>query len=220
MSKAIVGEGAQYFGFLLVGTATMSLVTAAVITLPNAVSGGISSGFFEMLLMSPAPRMSILVGLSAYSILWTLLRAVLTLGAGWVFGLRLAWTGVPAALVILTVIVVTHWAIGLVGTALILSFRTMGALPQAVLVVSALFGGAYYPTTKIPSWLHSLASVTPLAYGLRALRRVLLDGAAFGSVMSDFSILLAMCIALLGVAIVAFRTSLSYARRQGSLNLY
>lgn len=220
MAKAIVGEGTQYFGFLLVGTVTLSLVTAAVTTLPNAVSGGIASGFFEMLLMSPAPRLSILVGLSAYAILWTLLRGVLTLGAGWALGARLEWTGVPAAIVILAVIVVTHWAIGLFGTALILAFRTMGALPQAVLVVSALFGGTYYPTTKIPSWLQSLASVTPLAYGLRSLRRVLLDGAAFTSVMSDFGILLAMCVALMGIAVVAFRTSLSYAKRQGSLNLY
>ncbi len=220
MAKSIVGEGTQYFGFLLVGTVTLSLVTAAVTTLPNAVSGGISSGFFEMLLMSPAPRLSILVGLSAYSILWTLLRGVLTLGAGWLLGARLAWTGVPAALVILAVIVVTHWAIGLIGTAMILAFRTMGALPQAVLVVSALFGGTYYPTTKIPSWLQSLAAVTPLAYGLRALRGVLLDGASFGSVMSDFGILVVMCVVLMAAAIVAFRTSLAYAKRQGSLNLY
>jgi ABC-2 type transport system permease protein len=220
MSKAIVGQGTQYFGFLLVGTVTLSLVTAAVTTLPNAVSGGIASGFFEMLLMSPAPRMSILVGLSAYSILWTLLRGVLTLVAGWLLGARLAWSGVPASLVILAVIVVTHWAIGLFCTALILAFRTMGALPQAVLVVSALFGGTYYPTTKIPPLLQSLASVTPLAYGLRSLRRVLLDGAALGSVMSDFAVLIGMCVALMVVGVVSFQASLSYAKRQGSLNLY
>jgi len=220
MAKAIVGEGTQYFGFLLLGTVTLSLVTAAVTTLPNAVSGGIASGFFEMLLMSPAPRLSILAGLSAYSILWTLLRGVLTLIAGWFLGARLAWSGVPAALLILMVIVVTHWAIGLIGTALILAFRTMGALPQAVLVVSALFGGTYYPTTKIPSWLQALASFTPLAYGLRALRRVLLEGATFGSVMSDFGVLLAICVGLMTVAVLAFSSSLSYAKRQGSLNLY
>jgi ABC-2 type transport system permease protein len=196
------------------------LVTATVTTLPNAVAGGISSGFFEMLLMSPAPRLSILVGLSAYSILWTLMRSVLTLGAGWMLGARLAWDGVPAALLILAVICVTHWAIGLVGTAMILAFRTMGALPQAVLVVSALFGGTYYPTTKIPSWLQALASVTPLAYGLRSLRRVLLDGAPFTAVLQDFGTLVLMCAALLAAGIVAFRASLSYARRQGSLNLY
>ncbi|MBV6521084.1 MAG: hypothetical protein MNPFHGCM_01207 [Gemmatimonadaceae bacterium] len=220
MANAIAGEGTQYFGFLLVGTVALSLVTAAVTTLPNAVSGGIASGFFEMLLMSPAPRLSLLLGLSAYPILWTILRGVLTLGAGWILGARIAWTGIPAATLILALIVVTYWAVGLVGTALILAFRTMGALPQGVLVISALFGGTYYPTAKIPSWLQSLAAVTPLAYGLRAFRGVLLEGASFVSVIPDFLMLVAMCVVLVAIGWFSFRASLSYSRRQGSLNLY
>ncbi|MFN8571944.1 MAG: ABC transporter permease [Gemmatimonadaceae bacterium] len=220
MANAIAGEGTQYFGFLLLGTVTLSLVTTAVSTLPQAVQGGISSGFFEMLLMSPAPRLNILIGLSGYGILWTSLRGFLTLLAGWVLGARLALSGLPAALLILIVIVVTHWAIGLFGTALVLAFRSMGALPQGVLFLSALFGGTYFPTSKIPSWLQSLSAVTPLAYGLRALRRVLLEGRSMRDVLPDFGVLLAMCVVLLVISSVAFQQSLLYAKRQGSLNLY
>lgn len=220
MATAIAGEGSQYFGFLLVGTVALSLVTTCVSTLPGAVSGGIASGYFEMLLMSPAPRLSLLVGMSAYGILWTLLRGTLTLLAGWMLGARIAWSGFPAALLILAVIVVAHWAIGLIGSALVLAFRTMGSMPQAVLVVSALFGGTYYPTSKIPSWLQSLATVTPLAYGLRALRRVLLEGSSLKDVSRDFAILAGFGVVLLATGVLAFRWSLSYAKRQGSLNLY
>lgn len=220
MANAIAGEGTQYFGFLLVGTVTLSLVTTAVSTLPQAVSGGIASGFFEMLLMSPAPRLHLLIGLSGYGILWTLLRGALTLLAGWALGARLAWSGIPAALVILAVIVVTHWAIGLFGTALVLAFRSMGALPQGVLFLSALFGGTYFPTSKIPSWLQSLSVVTPLAYGLRSLRRVLLEGRSLRDVLPDFGVLLGMCVVLLLISSIAFHRSLLYAKRQGSLNLY
>ncbi|MFN8580733.1 MAG: ABC transporter permease [Gemmatimonadaceae bacterium] len=221
MAGAIAREGTQYFGFLLVGTVTLSLVTTAVSTLPQAVSGGIASGYFEMLLMSPAPRLRVLIGLSAYGILWTMLRGVLTLLAGWVLGARLALSGVPAAVLILAVIVVAHWAIGLFGTALVLAFRSMGPLPQVVLFVSALFGGTYFPTSQIPSsWLQTVSAVTPLAYGLRALRRVLLDGQPLSGVLADFGVLLGMCVVLLVISAFAFSRSLNYAKRQGSLNLY
>jgi ABC-type multidrug transport system permease subunit len=220
MGPKIAGQGDQFFAFLLVGTVALSLVTAAVSTLPGAVGSGISSGFFEMLLMSPARRTSLLVGLSAYGILWTILRGLLTLAAGWLLGARIAWGSLPGALLILIVIVATHWAIGVIGTALILAYRTMGPLPQGVLVLSALFGGTYYPTHVIPSWLQNLAAFTPLAYGLRALRGVLLEGKSLMAVGHDLLILLAVCAALLAAAAFAFGAALRHARRVGSLNLY
>jgi len=220
MGPKIVGQGEQYFAFLLVGTVALSLVTASVSTLPSAVGGGISSGFFEMLLMSPTPRTSLLVGLSSYGILWTILRGLLTLAAGWLLGARIAWASLPGALVVLLFIVATHWAIGVIGTALILAFRTMGPLPQAVLVLSALFGGTYYPTHVIPSWIQHLAAFTPLAYGLRALRGVLLEGKSLIAVGNDFLMLVAICAALLVAAAIAFGSALRYSRRVGSLNLY
>jgi ABC-2 type transport system permease protein len=176
--------------------------------------------FFEMLLMSPARRTSLLVGLSAYGILWTILRGLLTLAAGWLLGARIAWASLPGALIILVLIVATHWAVGVIGTALILAYRTMGPLPQGVLVLSALFGGTYYPTHVIPSWLQNLAAFTPLAYGLRALRGVLLEGKSLTAVGHDLLILLAVCVGLLGAAALAFNAALGHARRVGSLNLY
>ena len=220
MGPKIVGQGEQYFAFLLVGTVALSLVTAAVSTLPAAVSSGISSGFFEMLLMSPAPRTGLLVGLSAYGILWTVLRGLLTLAAGWLLGARIAWGSMPSAVVVLLLIVATHWALGVIGTALILAFRTMGPLPQAVLVLSALFGGTYYPTQVIPGWIQHVAAVTPLAYGLRVLRGVLLEGKSLTAEAHDLSILLAVCVGLLVTATLSFRAALQYSRRVGSLNLY
>jgi ABC-2 type transport system permease protein len=220
MQDVIAGEGGQYFAFVLVGTVTLSFVTTSVSSLPGAVSGGITNGFFESLLVTPSARLSILAGLSGYPLAWTFVRAVFTLVAGFVLGARIAWESVPAALLVLVLIVIAHWCIGLIGTALVLSLRTMGPLPTVVFVGSALLGGAYYPTSVIPSWIQSLSSLVPVAYGLRALRGVLLEGLPLSQVAGDVWVLAWITVGLAVVGGIAFNRALQYSRRMGSLSLY
>lgn len=46
--------------------------------------------------------------------------------------------------------------------------------------------GAFYPVESYPPWLVKLSSADPLTYGLRALRNLLLRGAAPATVLSDW----------------------------------
>jgi ABC-2 type transport system permease protein len=168
-------------------------------------------------MMTRAPRFSILVGLSSYPILWTIFRGVLMVFAGWLIGARVAWSGILPALALIGLIACIHWSIGLVGAAMILVFRTTGPLATVVVVLTTLLGGAYYPTSVIPSWIQQLAALVPASYGFRALRRVLLDGAPLTAVRSDALVLLFMAAGLLLLGWVSFRFALNHARRVGSL---
>jgi ABC-2 type transport system permease protein len=220
VASSIASETRQYFAFLIVGNMSLSLVATAVNALPGAVSSGIGNGYLESLLVTPASRTSLLVGMSSYALLWSLIRGAVILFAGWLLGVGIAWSHAPAALVILFLIILAHWGMGLVATAFTVAYRTTGRVPQGVLLMSALFGGAYYSTTVLPSWIQSLASITPLAYGLRALRRVLLNDASLGAVSSDVSVLLLFTVVLTAVGALAFSQAMRYAKRSGSLNTY
>ena len=59
-----------------------------------------------------------------------------------------------------------------------IAFRTAGPIPRGIVLISTFLGGVYYPTHIVPGWLENISAALPLTYGLRALRRVLLDGAA------------------------------------------
>lgn len=218
--KSISSETSQYFAFILVGNVALSLVSASVGALPAAISGGIGSGYFESLLVTPASRGSILAGLSSYSLLWTLVRATLLLAAGWALGAPVHWSNALPAAAIVALIIAAHWGIGLIAAALIVAFRTTGPLPQGIVVLSVLFGGAYYSTSVIPSWMQSVAAVMPLAYGLRALRRVLLADVPWSGVLSDVGQLVILTLALAAAGVLAFSQALNYARRAGTLNTY
>ncbi len=218
MAGAIADEGREYFPFMLTGAVAISLISTCVTAVPSAVQSGIGSGFLESLLMTRASRWSIIVGLGAYPVLWSLLRGVLMLGAGAVLGARMHGSGAVLAIVIGALIVIAHWAVGLIAAAMVVAWRTAGPLTTGVVLVSTLLGGAYYPTRVIPSWIQEIAAVVPLQYGLRAFRQVLFGGATFAAVSRDVAVLAAFALGLTAIGYVAFVASLSHARRRGSLS--
>lgn len=220
MAGTIAGESEQYFGFMLVGSVALMFVTTAISNLQGTIASGISTGYFESLLMTRAPVPWLLSGLTSYGLILTGIRATIMLVAGWVLGAQVAWSqALPATLIILLLFAV-HWGIGLIGAGLVVAFRTSGPLNTIVTTLSVFFGGVYYPVSVIPSWLKNIADATPLSYGLRALRRVLLQGNDLGAVSSDLSILAAMGVVTLIVGSWAFGISLSYAKRAGTLSTY
>lgn len=220
MAHAIRGEGDQYFGFVLVGMIAFTFVTVAVNALPKVISAGIGSGTLEAYLATPTGLPTILGGLLSYEFLWSLARAVLLLAAGAALGAHVAWGRSLAALGIVALIVLAHIPFGIFGAALVLWFRTTGPLPKAVMTVSGLLGGVYYPTHVVPSWLHLISAALPLTYGLRALRRLLLEGASAPAVAGDVAALAAFAVVLCLASVLAFAMALRDAKRDGSLAQY
>ena len=89
-----------------------------------------------------------------------------------------------------------------------------------MLLGSLLLGGAYCSTDVLPEPIRPLAALVPLTYGLRATRRVLLQGVPLGDVLGDVGALLMFAGVLVTVGGVAFVAALRYARRHGSLSHY
>lgn len=220
MAKSIASETHQYFGFLLLGTIIIPFLNAAMGAVPGAIGSGIATGTLEALLATPARLSAILAGLSGYTFLWTMLKAVLLLLAGWTLGAHVAWSNALTALLILVLIVLAYLPVGIVSAAAVLAFRTAGPLAQGVLIGSVLLGGVYYPTQVIPAWLRSFSAIIPLTYGLRALRRTLLENASLASVTSDLGILVLFIVVLSAISLGALSAALRYARRNGTLAQY
>jgi ABC-type multidrug transport system permease subunit len=220
MAESIATEGGDYFGFLLVGMIVFSFLTTAVNTLPSALRGGIGNGTFEAMLATPTAVPTLLVGMMGYGTLWTAARAALLLLGGMALGIGIAGVRLLPALGILALIILAYAAFGLIAAASILAFRTPGPVPSLVLLVSALLGGVYYPTRVIPTWIQSLADFVPLTYGLRALRRTLLEGMPLHAVAGDVAMLAGFAVVLLAAGSYAFAVALRYSRRTGTLAHY
>lgn len=220
MGRAIQGEAHTAFGFILLGMATLSLVSTAVGALPQQVARGINTGTLEALLATPTSLPSLFVGMVAFNLEWASIRTGLFIAAGWLLGAQLVGGRLVAAAAILLLIVGVHLAFGLLAAAFVIAFRTAASIPKAVLFASGLLGGVYYPTQVIPAWLHSASALLPLTYGLRALRRVLLQGQSLAAVAPDLGVLAAFGVVLTLVGAAAVAAALRYARSRGTLAQY
>lgn len=220
VGPVLVGEGAQLFAFLVVGTVAMMLIATALGTLPAAIGSGISTGVWEAQLGTPARVWGLLSGLAAYELLWTAAKALVLLLVAWLLGAQIDWGGLVLATGVLLLIVLAYLPIGILAGAAVLAFRTRTPLPQVALIASVFLGGVYYPTQVIPGWLQELSAWIPLTYGLRAMRRALLEGWSFWQILPDLEMLVLFDAVLLMLAAALFAWALDHARRAGTLTQY
>jgi ABC-2 type transport system permease protein len=220
MASTISSQSREYFAFTLIGATTYTFIAACTSALPNALASAIGRGTLEAFLGTPTRLAVLFTGLSAYSIIWALARAVLMVSVGAVLGARITLTALPTLAVILLLLVLAYGALGLVGAALLLRFRTTGPFLSGILAGSALLGGVYYPTHVIPSWLQELSRAIPLTYGLRAARQAALLGEPLRAVGHDVTILALDVIVLLPCGVLCVAAALRYSRRSGTLGHY
>lgn len=220
MADSIQNQGGEYFGFLVVGLAIQVFLGQVVTALPAAVGSGIRTGTLEALFATPNRVATLLGGMTAYKILWGLVQVLVLLGTGWAFGAHLVAAKILPALLIVILIALAYLPFGLLAAAGILAFRTAGPLVSVVSVGSVLLGGVYFPTQAIPSSIESLSAIVPLTYGLRALRRILLEGLPIAAVTQDIAFLLGFIVLTGALAAWLLAAALRYARKSGSLAQY
>jgi ABC-2 type transport system permease protein len=220
MAPAIKGQGGDYFGFLVIGTIAYLLLASAVDSLPRALERGISTGTLELIFSTPTAVPALLVGLTGYEILWASARCVVVLLAAVLFGFHVHWAGVPAATVILALIVVTYFGIGMIAGAMIIAYRRTASLQAIAIVGSAMLGGVTYPPSMVPSWIGRFSDLIPLTFGLRAVRRLVIDGRPLLDVLADVGILSIFCLVFLALGSVAMTHALRRARAEGTLSQY
>ncbi|MDX6717893.1 MAG: type transport system permease protein [Solirubrobacteraceae bacterium] len=131
----------------------------------------IERGWFDRLLLAPAPRAVLLAGLVASASLRALLPAgvllivALALGVAWPGLLELA---LAAVLVMGLAAVMACYA-----TLVALRFRTQQAAPlmQVASFVAVLFTPAYAPRELLSGWLRAIADVNPVTHVLEGARQ-------------------------------------------------
>lgn len=220
MGPKIVGQGADYFTFLVVGTMTYLLVAAAVDALPRAIERGIGAGTVETLFSTPASAATLVIGLSGYELLWAGAKALLLLLVAAAARAQIVWAAAPAVAAIFALVVVAYFGVGLAAAGLIFAFRRAGPLQTAAIVGSALLAGVSYPTSLIPAAVRGFSGWVPMTYALHAARRLLIDGTGVAAVATDAGILAAFAAGLLALGSLVFVAGLRHARRTGSLGQY
>jgi ABC-type multidrug transport system permease subunit len=131
----------------------------------------IEQGWFDRLLVSPAPRPVILAGLVLSAALRSLIPATFLLVVGFAIGVN--WPGLDGLLIALFLVMGMGTVAACWGTMLALKYRSQSAAPlmQAGMLLVILTTTAYAPQDLLTGWLQTVAKYNPVTQILEAARQ-------------------------------------------------
>jgi ABC-type multidrug transport system permease subunit len=131
----------------------------------------IEQGWFDRLLLGPAPRGVLLAGIVGSASLRALFPSTFVLLIG--FAIGVGWPGLGGLLLTYVLVMGFAAAAACWGVMMALRFRTQQAAPlmQVVVFASVLFSTAYAPEPLLADWLHTVADLNPTRYILDGVRQ-------------------------------------------------
>lgn len=164
-------HGSDYLSFMLPGIIALS-------ALSGAVGGGLIllderlRGIMKEYLVSPIPRLSILLGNAASTITKSLLQAAIMLGVGVLMGAHLSsnpfgWLG--------ALILISLFTLGFSGIALAVAAQAQSTAGYHGLIfllnLPLLFASnALYPLDVLPGWMKVVVLINPTTYVIDSVR--------------------------------------------------
>ncbi len=165
----------------------------------------IEAGWFDRLLVCPAPRPTLLAGMVAAAALRSLLPTAFLLGVALLLGVH--WPGVDGLGLALALELAMAGVAACWGIAMALRFRTQQAGPfiQLIGILGTLFSTAYAPKELLSGWLHAVATINPVTYVLEGARQGFVGGLTWADTWPAVVSVLAMLAAFSALALRGLR---------------
>ena len=140
----------------------------------------IEQGWFDRLLVSPAPRAVLLAGLVISASLRSLIPATVLLVVG--FSLGVSWPGLGGLAIALVIVLGMGTLAACWGTVLALRFKSQSAAPlmQMGMLLLILTTTAYAPLALLTGWLHTAARFNPVTQVVETARQGFVGGVTWG----------------------------------------
>jgi ABC-2 type transport system permease protein len=205
--------------YLLVGSVLWSYLSLVFIEVGWAIGWERWEGTIEYTFMAPVRRVTHLMGVCVFAVLYGLARtAVIVVIVQVLFHLDLSHANLFAAALVLIASTLPLIGLGILTSVLPLLSPEKGdqmtvALQGSLLLVS----GVYYPLSVLPLPLQWLGHLSPLTYTLDGMRRSLLAGASVADIVPVLAILVVSGLLLLPVSLWVFGRLERRAKRLGLL---
>jgi ABC-2 type transport system permease protein len=229
MAITYIGAGVEASGgkvdtqflmtYLLVGALLWNYLSMLFDVLSETVSWERWEGTIEYTFMSPSSRVTHLLGMGFYAVIYGILQTALTLGVCYLFfDLDLSRANYLGALLVLAVASISLVGFGIVAAVLpLLSPEKGQQVSYIVSSVLLLVSGVYYKVSVLPEWMQAIATVSPVTYALRGARAALQDGASVAQLWDTILVLLVMGVVFIPLGLFVFHLGESYAKRTGKL---
>jgi ABC-2 type transport system permease protein len=203
--------------YLLVGALLWNYLSMLFDVLSETVSWERWEGTIEYTFMSPSSRVTHLLGMGLYAVVYGIFQTVLTLGVCYMlFDFDLSNANYWGALLVVAVCSVSLVGFGIVAAVLpLLSPEKGQQVSYIVSSVLLLVSGVYYDVSVLPGWMQAIATLSPLTYALQGARASLLDGAGVADLWGSIWPLLIIGVVFVPLGMLIFGLGERYAKCTG-----
>jgi ABC-2 type transport system permease protein len=205
--------------YLLIGTLVWRYLSSIFYWVTEVIAIERWEGTIEYTLMAPVPRLTHLVGHTAFAIVYSMFfTGVILLATVMLFDLDLSRANLGGGIVVMLAGSFSFVGIGVVGAVLPLLFPERGAQMTHIIIATLLLvSGVYYPIEVLPKAFQSLAVISPAWYVLEGVRAALLDGVGNSALWSFIWPALALALVMVPGGLWIFGQAERYAKRNGKL---
>ena len=209
----------SYMTYLLIGALLWNYLSMLFDVLSETVSWERWEGTIEYTFMSPSSRVTHLLGMGFYAVVYGILQTAVTLGVCYLFfDLDLSEANYWGALLVLAVCSISLVGFGVVAAVLpLLSPEKGQQVSYIVSSVLLLVSGVYYEVDVLPGWMQAIATVSPVTYALQGSRAALQEGAGVAELWGSIWPLLIMGVVFVPLGLSVFHLGERYAKKTGKL---
>ncbi|MGB7925526.1 MAG: ABC transporter permease [Pyrinomonadaceae bacterium] len=202
--------GGGYLEYFFPGTLILILLFTSIFCMMSVIEDR-REGFLSSVLVSPAPRASLVMGKVAGGATLALLQGALFLLFAPTVGIKPGLAQVAELFGIMFLIAFGLTALGFCIAWRLDSTHGFHALVNLLLIPMWLLSGALFPISGASRWVGWLMKLNPLTYGVAALRHTLYTGAQPRQEAASFPLSLAVTVCF---AAAAFFVALLMASRR------
>jgi ABC transporter DrrB family efflux protein len=204
------GASSNYLSFVVGGILIMVASFGAIFSAGFTLLSDRDLGNLKAFLTTPIDKFSVLLSKILYGTFQSAFSAYVGLVIGLLYGATIA-AGVTGFIELVWIIFLV--GLGFSALALALAARTKqiqtyALVAQTIAMPLSFLGGAFVPTTLLPTFLLPIVEVNPLTYAVNAVRDIMIKGSLpTATLISTSMILLAFTAMMMSLAYIFFKNT-------------
>lgn len=186
--------GGNYTAFMLPGVMGMTVLFTSIFSAVSIIWDR-DAGFLKEMLVAPVSRTSLVLGKTLSGSTVAMIQGTLVLVFAPLVGVSIGIGTIFAAMGIMFLLSVSLSSLGIAVASRMTSMQGFQLIMNFLLMPMYFLSGAIYPLQGLPTWMGVLARFDPLAYGVDALKRVVINFHEF-SMTLDFSVMIGLATVL------------------------
>lgn len=163
------------------------------------------SGVLDRFRVTPASRLSLLLGRVLRDVVVVLVQAVILVLVSIPLGLRAPVVGIAAALVFVAVMAASLSAISYTLGLALKSEASLGPIVNSTTLPLLLLSGILLPMSLAPGWLDWLSRIVPFRYIVDAVREAFLGNFQDGRLLRGAAVTVGLAVVSITLAVHTFR---------------